>query len=211
DFLAVDDLACLPPRDPPPYASDLARADEQARSAELARWRAEGIEVRSYATRGRPPFAAALKAPRKLAGYTRVLRSLRPRKGDPEGSDAPYRLVYAACATGPFVPVERHATHFLTRQRVEVAASDNDGIVNTGSMLWPSGEDTLLIEADHGDIIGHFEERFAEGSQAQLRTRVSYDIFRSGSGFDRALFERVWFDILNFCAGAPPARGRRVR
>jgi hypothetical protein len=154
------------------------------------------------------PFAAAPKAPRELAGYARVLRSLRRRKGDPEGSDAPYRLVYAACASGPFRLSERYATHFVTREQVEVSPSDNDGIVNTGSMLWPNGEHTLLVDADHGDVIGHFEERFAEGSQAALRSRVSYDIFRSGSGFDRALFERVWFDIFSFCAGA--SRASRV-
>jgi hypothetical protein len=210
DFLAIDDLAVEPPESLSPHACALARSSEAARALELARWRRAGLVVRSYATRGTSPFAAAPAAQHKLAPYHRVLRSLYPRKGDPAGSDAPYRIVYAACAAGPFKPVERHATHFVTKERVAIDASDNDGIVNTGSMLWPSGEETLLIDADHGDIIGHFEEGFAEGSQAQLRNRVRYDIFASRSGFDRKLFESVWFDILSFCAGAPPAL-RRLR
>jgi triacylglycerol lipase len=210
DFLAIDDLAVQVPDNATPYASDLARASEHERDAELARWRAAGIAVRSYATRGRTPFAAAPGAPHKLAPHRRVLRSLYPRKGDPPGTDAPYRMGYAACATGPFRLVERHATHFVSGQRESISASDNDGIVNTGSMLWPSGDETLLVDADHGDIIGHFEEGFAEGMQAQLRRRVRYDIFASRSGFDRQLFEAVWFDIFSFCAGAPPA-ARRMR
>ena len=33
---------------------------------------------------------------------------------------------------------------------------DNDGIVNTASMLWPKGE-TVLVPADHLDIVGHYK------------------------------------------------------
>jgi hypothetical protein len=35
---------------------------------------------------------------------------------------------------------------------------DNDGIVNTTSMFWPRGE-TLLVVADHLDIVGHYRFR----------------------------------------------------
>jgi hypothetical protein len=208
DFLAVDDLACAAPAQPSAHASDLARASEVQRARELARWRADEIEVRSYATRAPSPFAAPAKHPDRLASLPEVMGQLLRRGSDPVGSDAPYRLVHAACASGPFVLVEQHATHFGTRQRTRVSAADNDGIVNTGSMLWPNAEATLLVEADHGDIIGHFEEGFAEGSQAQLRARVRYDIFGSRSGFDKARFQAVWFDILGFCASAPRAKPR---
>jgi hypothetical protein len=122
--------------------------------------------------------------------------------------DAPFRLAYMACATGPFRAVEREATHFFSKEKVRVEPWHNDGIVNTASMLWPHGEATLLVDADHGDLIGHFEQGLAQGAQAELRTRVRYDIFRSGAGFDRAQFEAVWSDILSFCASAPLAAAR---
>ncbi len=203
DFLAIEDLSCDPTTPHTRYASELARVGEAARERELARWRADGIETRSYATRAPSPFVRPPARPQKLAPLFRVLRGLRARKGDAQGIDAPFRLAYTACCSGPFRAVEREATHFFSREKVQVEPWHNDGIVNTASMLWPHGAETLLIDADHGDLIGHFAEGFAQGSQAELRTRVRYDIFRSGSGFDQAKFEAVWSDIFNFCAGAP--------
>jgi hypothetical protein len=208
DFLAIDDLSCDPTTPHTKYSSDLARLSESERARELVRWQADGIEARSYATRGQNPFAAPPAHPHKLAPLYQVMRGLRARKGDAPGTDAPYRFAYKACAGGPFRAVEREATHFVTGKKERVESWHNDGIVNTASMLWPHGEATQLIDADHGDIIGHFEQGFAEGAQAELRTRVRYDIFSSGSGFERALFEAVWFDILHFCASAPRARPR---
>jgi hypothetical protein len=211
DFLAIDDLACTAPAQLSPYASDLARVSEAERARESARWQADEIEVRSYATRAPSPFRTPPRRADRLASLPEVMSRLVRRSGDPVGSDAPYRLVHAACASGPFRLVEQYATDFVTRQRERIAAADNDGIVNTGSMLWPNGEATLLVQADHGDIIGHFEEGRAVGSQAELRARVRYDIFGSRSGFGRAQFEAVWFDILSFCASAPPAKPRAGR
>jgi triacylglycerol lipase len=206
DFLAIDDLSCDPSTPHTKYGSSLARASESERAQELARWHADGIAVRCYATRGRNPFAMPPQKPSKLAPLHRVLWALRARSSGGAATDAPYRLAYMACASGPFVPVEREATHFVTRALERIESWHNDGIVNTASMLWPNGAATLLVDADHGDLIGHFEEGFAEGAQAELRTRVRYDIFGSSSGFDRALFEAVWFDILSFCASAPRAK-----
>lgn len=203
DFLAIDDLSCDPSTPHTPHASGLARSGAAARESELARWRADGIEVRSYATRAPNPFVRAPTRPSEMAPLYQVLRGLRARKGEASGTDAPFRLAYRACASGPFRAVEREATHFFSGDRAWVEPWHNDGIVNTASMLWPCGAQTLLIDADHGDLIGHFAEGFAQGSQAELRTRVRYDIFRSGSDFDRAKFEAVWSDIFSFCAGAP--------
>jgi triacylglycerol lipase len=208
DFLAIDDLSCDPTTPHTKYSSELARIGEAERARELTRWQADEIEARSYATRAKNPFATNPARPDKLTPLYKVLRCLRSRKGDAAGTDAPFRLAYMACASGPFRAVEHEATDFVSGKKVRVEAWHNDGIVNTASMLWPNGAETQLLDADHGDLIGHFEEGFAEGSQAELRTRVRYDIFRSGSGFDRALFEAVWFDILRFCASAPSARRR---
>jgi hypothetical protein len=206
DFLAIDDLSCDPRTPRTKYACDLARASASERAQELQRWQADGIAVRCYATRGRNPFSAPPSQPYELAPLHRVLWALRARVQGRAATDAPYRFAFMACASGPFVPVENEATHFVTRAKERIESWHNDGIVNTASMLWPAGAATLLVDADHGDLIGHFEEGFAEGSQAELRTRVRYDIFGSCSGFDRSLFEAVWFDILSFCASAPRAK-----
>jgi hypothetical protein len=188
----------------------LARVSEAARERELALFRAQGVELRCYATRAPNPFAAPPRRPHERAPLYRVLRGLRARKGDSPGTDAPFRLAYTACCSGPFRAVEREATHFFSRERVPIEPWHNDGIVNTASMLWPQGAETLLVDADHGDLIGHFAEGFAQGSQAELRTRVRYDIFRSGSGFDQGKFEAVWRDIFDFCASAPRPVGASV-
>src|SRR5262249_35145206 len=78
----------------------------------------------------------------------------------------------------------------------------NDGIVNTVSMFWKHGGWTRLVLADHGDIIGHYrrDPEIHPGRGVAGRRFESYDIFKSGSDFDRAVFEAVWNDIFTFCS-----------
>jgi hypothetical protein len=70
-------------------------------------------------------------------------------------------------------------------------------------MLWPDGERTLLVDADHGDIIGHFEPQ--DDHPGTRRTHRAYDLLRSNSGFTRKEFLRVWSDVLDFAVGASGA------
>jgi hypothetical protein len=83
---------------------------------------------------------------------------------------------------------------------------DNDGIVNTVSMLWPEGE-IALVQADHLDIVGHFQRTPAEtethnAAHEPPRVFQSYDTLRSEPKFKRPTFETVWHEI--FCFAAMP-------
>ncbi len=222
DFLAIDDLSSTD-RDPSLYgsvadvvgklarpivrssASDdrsgCARADDAARSREKALW-GERIRVRSYATVARNPFPKEARNQHQIRSVAGVLlRAVRPRPG----SDITFQSAYAACAVGPFVDAlrENTATCFFGKHKRVLGAFENDGIVNTASMLWPSAEHTYLIDADHGDIIGHYARKPAVNSRG--RKFDAYDILQSSSGyggktFDESDFNAVWSDIFTFCA-----------
>ncbi|HEY3356058.1 MAG TPA: hypothetical protein VGQ83_22585, partial [Polyangia bacterium] len=122
--------------------------------------------------------------------------------------DLPFRVCYHACAHGPFgasQPAPAGARDFATDDVVPVSPWENDGIVNTASMLWPGGETTRLVAGDHGDIIGHFtlvppREGARSLAPAPGRQHASYDLLRSGSGFSAATFEAVWHEVFGFCA-----------
>ena len=73
-----------------------------------------------------------------------------------------------------------------------IDSKDNDGIVNSVSMVWPGRESSFFVEADHGDIIGHF------GQHSKDSKDKCYNLLPSASGFDHERFYRVWQDILAF-------------
>ena len=75
---------------------------------------------------------------------------------------------------------------------------DSDGIVNTLSMLWPHSQETLLVRADHMDIVGHYR-RVAANHEESPRKYSSYDLLKSDSGFDPAAFAKVWNHVFDFC------------
>lgn len=78
------------------------------------------------------------------------------------------------------------------------AVSANDGIVPTSSQVF--GEVIAALEADHLDVIGHFSDPAASPPH--------YDWLTTGSGFDRAQFERTWRSVADFLlARASPPRG----
>jgi hypothetical protein len=146
----------------------LARATDEERAREQSLWRRHGIDVRSYASVGRRPWPTLPAHPSRIQPLARVLTDALKR---PPSSDAVYQLGYSACAAGPFAKAmqECRARLFDDPARVRVLESwDNDGVVNTASMLWPNGDDTRLIEADHGDVIGHYERLRAEPPASPL-------------------------------------------
>jgi hypothetical protein len=201
DFLAIKDLAARSEsRDPP-------RLVDAGFEMERALWTREGIETLSFATLAKCPFdVARMKDSRKLASLLRVVRAILHRS---QTTDPIFRLVYALCAEGPFLdkfatlPAELSATDLATGAARTVKAWDNDGIANTASMLWPAGKSTLLVDGDHGDIIGHFELQKAPApSEPDLRPgRVysSYDFFASDSAFGPRQFAAVWHRVFDFC------------
>ncbi|HET8542684.1 MAG TPA: hypothetical protein VFL83_22610 [Anaeromyxobacter sp.] len=203
DFGAIEDLTAAPH----PRRASPAHFDDAQRDDELRRWAEHGIVTRSYATVGRRPFRFE---PGETVPPLDLLRLwAAPWLGLADGAlartDATYRLAYRACAGGPFGAATAAralaATALGTSERRMLEPWDNDGIVNTASMLWPDGEETRLVDADHGDVIGHY--RLVEDVEgAPLRRYHTYDLLRSGCGFGEERFREVWTDVFEFCAGA---------
>jgi len=208
DFGAIEDLTAAPD----PRRVSPAHFDEDQRAAELRTWADRGIDRRSYATVGRSPYRfepGEVVAALDLVELTRSPWRLAP--GARGWADLAYLLAYRACAGGPFGVAAPAgglgATAFGGSARRTLELWDNDGIVNTASMLWPDGEETRLVDGDHGDVIGHFRLVEAHGGPPQRRYH-SYDLLRSGCGFREETFRAVWRDVFEFCAGA--ARGTRA-
>ncbi len=202
DLGATEDLTAAPD----PRRESPAHFDDVQREAELAAWERRGIARRSYATVGRRPFRFE---PGETVPPLDLFRpSTSPWSRLVEGArawtDVAYLVGYRACAGGPLrapSPAPLAATEMGTGERRAIEPWDNDGVVNTASMLWPDGEESRLVDADHGDVIGHY--RLVEAVDGPpLRRYHTYDLLRSGSGFTEAKFREVWRDVLEFCAGA---------
>lgn len=68
-----------------------------------------------------------------------------------------------------------------------VDATDHDGVVNSTSMIWPDAERSVLVEADHADVIGHFD-----------RGPDHFDLLRSAAPFDAHAFVELWQSLADF-------------
>jgi hypothetical protein len=119
---------------------------------------------------------------------TTSFATIGPPPGHP-GTDFVYRICYRACSSGPF-QYPPHLTHY------PVSVSDNDGIVNTASMLWPDPE-AELAECDHMDIVGHYRSLCADKNSG--RKYKAYDLLCSQSGFGDRDFARVWQHVFDSC------------
>jgi hypothetical protein len=204
DFAVIHDLAVRPPQGRPPSPAQFSNAE---RERELAAWRAHGLTVRSYATIARPPIRppdGPLDTWNPLAPWTYADRA--PEAPD----DALYLACYRACAGGPFVPHEGAASvrvgYLRPSHRTRLAAWgvgdrfnawENDGIVNTASMVWPGSGETFLVPGDHMDVVGHYRRAAASGGSA--RRFHTYDLLASRSEFDAETFREVWEDVFAFC------------
>jgi pimeloyl-ACP methyl ester carboxylesterase len=69
---------------------------------------------------------------------------------------------------------------------VTVDREANDGIVNSISMIWPDHQRTWIVEADHGDIIGHYP---------QVQKVGAYDLLVSQPAFTQQQFKDVWRSV----------------
>lgn len=234
DFMAIDDLAATG------EGAVLTRSNNQTLNDELDEWTSRSgrnpIQARSYLTLGRCPFRAdwleEYRTSRdspfgSVAGLYRVVDGVRkaPRV---HKSDFFYRFVYLACVRGPFrtqgpilaAPFSRKEDARYAPAPTELDAWQNDGIVNTASMHWSVG-DNVLVNADHGDVIGHYafhevlgfardeaETDATSGKERrQGRRYASYDIFESASAsgpagqereFDESDFTALWSQIFRF-------------
>ena len=210
DFHAIDDLAAQGgPQSP-------ARFDKKRRAEEEDVWKKAGIVTRSYATLGTRPFQfkAGEPAPRWDLVNPLTYPETTPRTSPSPNTDIIYRIGYRACAGGPFTYHNGHSAltakpFFPAAQRPRsIEVWDNDGIVNTASMFWPNGKDTLLVHCDHLDIVGHYHDVRSADKDSPRRFQA-YDLLKSDSGFDAAGFARVWNDVFDFCVSGSGSTSRR--
>jgi triacylglycerol lipase len=204
DFSAIDDLAS---EVLPGNATSPAHFDNSTRKQEIGYWKHHHIQTRSFATIGTRPFNFDPEHPSPRWDLLNPFSYPETTPSTPEsaGTDIVYRACYRACAGGPFdypnVDTLPNPPLLVDDAGTErpIARWDNDGIANTASMLWPNARETLLINADHMDIVGHYHRVPAADVESE-RKYQAYDLLKSASGFDAKLFASVWNGVFDFCA-----------
>ncbi len=217
DFGAIDDLASYTGANadpPPPSGKSPAHRNAAERAEELRIWRRFGMATLSFATVGARPFRfpGGQPVPRWELLKWWTYPDATPATGAANAMDFVYRYAYRACAGGPFAIASgtpAQATWLGSAAPRTIEVWDNDGIVNAASMLWPNGIDTRVVEADHGDIIGHYRRRAA--TPPSPRRCHTYDLLRSASEFDAITMRRVWNEVFDFCARALSASRAATR
>ena len=204
DFSAIDDLASevhCGDRTSPAHFTAKMREDE------IKTWEDRGIRRKSYASLGARPFDfdPDLPAPRWDLLNPFSCPEITCRSRQSPKTDIVYRTCYRVCAGGPFrypiidnLPMPPKLVDESGQQRT-IAVWDNDGIVNTASMLWPNARETVLVDADHMDMVGHFRRVKATDSDSG-RKYQAYNLLKSGSGFDSDKFAHLWHTVFDFCA-----------
>jgi hypothetical protein len=144
-----------------------------------------GVRYGCVVTRARPPgLRSALKA--GIDPYAQATHAL-------------YVGLYRIASRTPFSRQPR-----LTREQAAILrrtygwrtdVRSNDGMVPTLSQVW--GEIVYAAWADHLDVIGHFHK--------PTHVPPHFDWLVSGTGFDRAGFERVWREVAVYIAAGARA------
>jgi len=207
DFHVINDLASQPPESGPRSPAHFSAFE---RKAELKRF--GNIEVLSYATLGRRPFHFEPGQPAPVWDLANpcTFREIAFDGKLSAGTDIAYRLCYRACAGGPFQQPKlsgKVSWRLIGSPGDPIELWDNDGIVNTASMLWPDVEN-VLVDGDHLDIIGHY--RLTKAAEGVGRRYQSYDALKSGSRFKHQKFQKVWTEIFDFST-ARKAKTKRLR
>ncbi|WP_375770174.1 hypothetical protein NR798_04590 [Archangium gephyra] len=158
----------------------------------------------------RAPGAPESPAHRKTADEERAFleaRNIRYRsivtvaKRPAKSSRGLFKFVYGLTERHP--PAElgqpQSLPWLLARGEGELEPSDNDGIVNSVSMVWPDAKSCFLVEADHADVIGHFDySQPAQQDPDAPQRYYQYDLLSSGSGFGQREFDALWGKIASF-------------
>ena len=192
DLSAINDLAT---RAPDGDTTSPAHFDVGMRTRETQIWQSAHIRIQSYVTVGKRPFRFDEDAPAPTWDLLNPCTYPECTKDDTlsAGTDVVYRTCYRACAGGPFKNPDPKAWHvpkpLVGPKPRKIALWDNDGVVNTASMLWPDIGQMLLVAGDHMDIVGHYKRVPAPADTG--RTYEAYDLLKSDSGFDEDAFTTV--------------------
>lgn len=220
DFSVVDDLAITSKdlagksisKRSERLLSSPAHFTPEMRQAEQATWKKFAITPLSLVTVAKGPKDRSRKiVTDTYAEFTEFSMGAATGTTIDTSTDITFDWCYGATAQS--VPSKilqsQAAPKFLwtagssTERKIE--AGDNDGIVNTASMLWPSNQANFLVECDHMDIVGHYKRvpvTNTEGGDADdSRKFIAYDLLKSGSGFDDQAFRLVWSTVFDFCSG----------
>ncbi len=218
DFGVIDDLASF--TKPPENSPSPAHYSVGDRDEEREEWDKYGIQTMSIATLGRRAFK--FDSGKRAAPFDLLAPRTWPTHDlvdDASQMDISYLLTYRACAGGLFDyppplaelchDIANLNTSLLEETKLEpfgpkpgqaLEVWDNDGIVNTASMLWPNGTDTRLVAADHLDTVGHYVLRKTMPSpNLSGRLYASVDALKSNTEFTSDNFGRIWKDIFDFC------------
>jgi hypothetical protein len=183
DFNAITDLDAYLPL--PGSPASPAHEEKQERAEDVAFLRRRRIHVRSIVTVARPPEPELV--PSSL-----------------------YSLSYGLTAYQPperFRPCKVRELHEPKCERT-LQPSDNDGLVNSVSQVWPDPEHSLLVDGDHADVIGHYRSPPTQRDGDVFSWR-QYDLLSSPTGFDAEDFRALWQQVGHF-ALAPEEEVRRV-
>lgn len=138
-----------------------------------------GVRYGSVASAAPPPramrFARRVRSP--YAAFTAAIYSTLYQFSSQESEVYPYAR-----------PTQREADFLRTGMDQDVTPSSNDGIVPTLSMLW--GELLWAGEADHLDVLGHFQD--------DQKPTQHLDWVTSGARFTRQRFGAVLDAIAEF-------------
>jgi len=216
DFHVIDDLMS---RSYDPKKKSPAHFNDEERRKELELWKHPHIRTLSYVTVGSRAFCfpAGQAAPvwelTNPFSYLEIAKELKL----PVKTDLSYRICYRACAGGPLVRPKQAGK--ITRVLGQAPPQplelwDNDGIVNTVSMLWPEGERVLVL-ADHLDVVGHYhlvetpEAKQSRGHYGTARKYQAYDVLQSTPRFTSEVFEKLWMEIFDFAVHSKAFTHRR--
>lgn len=151
------------------------------------------LEVFNATTRDAPDVRYGCVVARgKAPGLTSTLSA--GLSGYAQASHAIYAALYALAARTPTDRVVSPTWTQLQALRAgwneEPDERANDGIVPALSQVW--GEVICAVNADHHDVIGHFED--------PGHVPPHYDWLTSGSGFKRRDFEILWSSVADWLA-----------
>ena len=130
--------------------------------------------------------------------YASIVTVARPRSG--RWFDLFNRL-YALTAESPEPRLgQPQAVRELLEPRTvrRLSPADNDGLVNTVSQVWPDAASCHLVDADHADVIGHFQAGTRVDTHGAFKR---YDLLNSSSDFDALSFAELWTRIASFVEG----------
>ncbi|MCI0571241.1 MAG: hypothetical protein L0Y66_10850 [Myxococcaceae bacterium] len=179
DFSAIADLDPVPRQDRAPRSP--AQLQEQERELPLK----QGIRCASVVSVAPPP---AEDARLTVYGLLHRLTAHNP----------PWQLGGPVTLRRMLMPGQKRALRL----------ADNDGLVNSVSMVWPDASSSFVVEADHADVIGHFTSLGPAESGGPLARYRQYDLLDARTGFNQVTFDTLWRQVGAFALGEAYAAAR---